>query len=371
MKRILFAAGLAACFSLFAAAASRAQDTVVRRDPKGGKDVMVSGTVEQESPAGVKIKVGKQSLLIPPEDIVHIAYHLPDVSEIEFGTPYGKEQQAMTKTGAARKTEQAEVRVLYQALEKKVKGSPDALRYIQYREAVLAVDRAKDDPAADPVTALKNFCTANSGGWEIVPATKTLARLLEAKGDQAGARAAYEELAANPDAPKDIQLAANLQVARLLSRDNKFADAERKLKSVAAGMKPDDPQRTYVQVALAQTQVAQGNVKEAEAPLKAAIQGTGDDHLKSLAYNALGDYYQRNKQPDEAFWQYLRVDAVYNQDREEHARALYNLWKLFETVRGDQQRSNECLQKLEDKSLAGTDYQARALKETGGAKKAP
>jgi hypothetical protein len=105
--------------------------------------------------------------------------------------------------------------------------------------------------------------------------------------------------------------------------------------------------------------------------LKAAVAGAGDDHLKALAYNALGDYYLQNKQPDEAFWQYLRVDAVYNQDREEHARALYHLWKLFETVRADQPRSNESLQRLEDKALAGTDYQARALKETKGTKKAP
>ena len=94
-------------------------------------------------------------------------------------------------------------------------------------------------------------------------------------------------------------------------------------------------------------------------------------HLKALAYNALGDYYLKSKQPDEAFWHYLRVDAVYTQDREEHARALYNLWKLFESVRGDAQRSNESLEKLEDKSLAGTDYAARAEKETAGDKKTP
>jgi len=146
----MFAAGLAMCFSLFAAAPSRAQDTIHRRDPKGGKDVNVSGVIEQESPAGVKIKVGKESVLIPPEDIVHIAYHLGNVSEIEFGTPYGKEQQAMTKTGPARKAELVEVQTLYQGLEKKVKGSPEALRYIQYREAMLALDRAKEDPAVDP-----------------------------------------------------------------------------------------------------------------------------------------------------------------------------------------------------------------------------
>ncbi len=367
MKRILFALFV----SFFAVASSPAQDVVVRRDPKGGKDVSVNGTIEQESPAGVKIKVGKESQLIPADDIVHIAYRLPTVSEIEFGTPYGKEQQAMTKTGPARKAELADVLKSYQDLEKRVKGTPNALRYIQYRDAMLAVDRAKDDPAVDAVAALTKFRQANSGGWEITPATKALAGLLEAKGDQAGARAAYEELAANPDASESVQLAANLQVARLLSRDGKNADAEQKLKAVMAGMKADDPQRTYVQVSLAQTQVAQGNVKDAEAPLKAAVASAGDDHLKSLAYNALGDYYLKTKQPDEAFWQYLRVDAVYNQDREEHARALYNLWMLFESARGDQTRSNESLQKLEDKSLAGTDYQARALKEAGETKKAP
>jgi predicted negative regulator of RcsB-dependent stress response len=367
MKRIL----LSLFVISFAAASSQAQDVVVRRDPRGGKDVTVSGTIEQESPAGVKIKVGKESQLIPAEDILHVAYRLPNVSEIEFGTPYGKEQQAMTKTGAARKAELADVLKQYQDLEKKVKGTPNALRYIQYRLAMLAVDRAKDDPAVDAVAALNAFRTANSGGWEITPATKAAADLLEAKGDAAGARAAYEELAANPDAPENVQLAANLQVARLLSRDNKNADAEQKLKAVAASLKADDPQRTYVQVSLAQTQVAQGNLKAAEAPLKAAVAGAGDDHLKALAYNALGDYYLKNKQPDEAFWQYLRVDAVYNQDREEHARALYHLWKLFETVRADQPRSNESLQRLEDKALAGTDYQARALKEAGETKKAP
>ena len=55
------------------------------------------------------------------------------------------------------------------------------------------------------------------------------------------------------------------------------------------------------------------------------IKGADDDKLKALAYNTLGDYYQQAKQPDEAFWNYLRVDVLFNQDREEHARALYNL----------------------------------------------
>jgi hypothetical protein len=376
MKRIALAAGLATCFSLFAASIASADDTILRRAPGGGKDVIVNGAIEEETPAGVKIKVGKDSVVIPPEDILYIAYNnkdFKDVGALDFATYHGKEEQAMSKAGEERKKELVEVAGLYQALEKKVKGSANALRYVQYRTAMLAVQQAKDDPTKvdAAIEALNNYRTSNSIGWEIVPATKTVARLQEAKGDQNGARQAYDELAANPDVPKEIQLATNLLVARMLLHANKFGDAEQKLKSVAAGMKADDPQRGFVQVYLAQTAVAQGHTKEAEAPLRAALATATDDALKGLAYNALGDFYQQNKQPEEAFWQYLRVDVLYSQDREEHARALYNLWKLFESVRADQPRARECLDRLKDKSFSGTDYQARALKEAPEEKKAP
>ncbi len=334
----------------------------------------MSGVIQEETPAGVKIKAGKDSQLIPADEIVHVAYNrLPNVSEIEFGTPYGKEQQAMTKTGAARKAELADVLKQYQDLEKKVQESPNARRYIDYRIAMLKVEQAQDDPtkADEAVAALNDYRTSNGGGWEIVPATKTLARLLEDKGDQAGARQAYEDLADNPDVPAEVRLTANLLVARMLRRENKYADAEQKLKGVAAGLKPDDPQRAYVNVALASTQVAQGRLKEAEQPLRDAIKNPGDDNLKALAYNALGDFYLQSKQPEEAFWDYLRVDTLYPQDREEHARALYNLWKLFDSVRGDQPRSNECLQSWRTRASRGPTTRRVARRRRKATKKAP
>jgi len=372
MKRIALAAGLAACLGLFAAPSIWADDTtIIRHDPKGGKDVVLSGVIQDETPAGIKVKAGKDSEVIPPDQIAHVSYNLKAVSSIEFDTPYAKEQDALALKGDERKAKLAEALTLYQNLEKKVKESPNAQRYIDYRIAMLKVEQAKDDPtkADEAVAAINDYRTSNSGGWEIVPATKAAATLLEDKGDQAGAREAYKALADNPDVPADIRLATNLLVARMLLREKKYADAEQTLKGVAAGMKPDDPQRAYVNVYLASTQVAQGRLKEAEQPLQDAIKAPGDDNLKALAYNALGDYYQQSKQPEEAFWDYLRVDTLYPQDREEHARALYNLWKLFDSVRGDAGRSRECLDKL--KALTGTDYAARAEKETAGDKKTP
>ncbi len=372
MKRIALAAGLAACLGLFAAPSVRADATIIRHDPKGGKDVILEGVIQSETPAGVKVKVGKDSQLIPPDQIAHISYDLKAVGSIEFDTPYAKEQDALALKGEERKTKLAAVLALYQNLEKQAKESPSAQRYIAYRIAMLKAEQARDDPTKvdDAVAALNDYRTSNGGGWEIVPATKAQARLLEDKGDQAGARDVYKALADDPDVPADIRLDTNLRVARMLLREKKYADAEQTLKGVAAGLKPDDPQRAYVNVYLASTQVAQGRLSEAEQPLKEAIKNAGENNnLKALAYNALGDYYLQSKQPEEAFWDYLRVDTLFPQDREEHARALYHLWKLFDSVRGDAGRSRECLDKL--KALTGTDYADRAEKETAGDKKTP
>ena len=74
MKRIALAAGLAACLGLFAAPAG-AEDVILRRDPaNAAKEVNVSGTITAETPAGVKIQVGKDVQLIPPDDIRYIGY---------------------------------------------------------------------------------------------------------------------------------------------------------------------------------------------------------------------------------------------------------------------------------------------------------
>ena len=225
----------------------------------------------------------------------------------------------MTEPADQRKKDLAEVLVGYQKLEKQLKSAPNALRYVQYRMAMLAVDAAKGDPSKvkAAIDALNNFRSTNSAGWEIVPATKTVARLLEDSGDKKGALDAYDDLGRNPDVPADIRLNTNLLVAHMLIQDGKFDGAEKKLSSVLAETK-DPKQKAYVQVNLIQTQVAQGKATS-PADLQNLIKGAGDDDkLKALAYNTLGDYYQQAKQPDEAFWQYLRVDVLFNQDREEH-----------------------------------------------------
>ena len=82
-----------------------------------------------------------------------------------------------------------------------------------------------------------------------------------------------------------------------------------------------------------------------------------------MAHASLGDYYRIKKQDEEALWEYLKVDALYSQEKEEHAKALYWLSRLFESVQGSKIRAGQCLDRLLDKTYAGTEYQRKVLGE--------
>jgi hypothetical protein len=224
---------------------------------------------------------------------------------------------------------------------------------------------AREDPgqADAAAAALAAYKARYANGWEIVPALKMLGQLLEEKGDIQAASQAYGELAALPEVPKKIKQEADILAVRVLLRGNKFADAEKRLKDLQAELPPDDPQRTYVNVCLVQARVAQGNLDQAEAQLQAALKATTDPAVRAVAHNLLGDYYRLKGQLDSSFWNYLRVDVLYNQDREETAKALYHLSKLFDKAKKDLGRAEECLRRLKGPDFAGTAYQRQINEE--------
>jgi len=60
------------------------------------------------------------------------------------------------------------------------------------------------------------------------------------------------------------------------------------------------------------------------------------------------------------------VDVIYHQNREEHAKALYYLYKVSKEMKDDT-RANQFLDVLEqDKDLAGTEYQRLGAAEKLG-----
>ena len=147
----------------------------------------------------------------------------------------------------------------------------------------------------------------------------------------------------------------------------RYGPAKGKLQELQLKLPGDSPHRNKVQVYLAQCQVLGDNAAEAqqaEKQLKALLASGDDKTLKALAHNTLGDYYRKLKRDEDAFWEYLRVDTLYNEDRFEHARAMYHLIQLFREVKKDADRSDSYLERLtKDPRFAGLEYTKKATKK--------
>jgi hypothetical protein len=343
-----------------------AEDIVYYNDPATKKEAQVKGTIEEENPAGVKVKAGRAVKAIPATDVTQIVYGHKDVSTIDFRRPFTAETKALAASKpAARADLLKEALTGYQELDTKMRDSTGAHRYLQYKIARVAALQARDDPSRldAAIEALKAYKTEFGTGWEVVPALKLLAQLQEDKGDAAGASQAYADLADLPGLPEAMQRESQFMVSRLLLRGGKFAEAEQRLKAVQAKLPKDDPQRTLVDVYLLQARIARNDLGGVEEQLKSAIAAGDNDAVRGVAHNCLGDYYRLRNQPEPAFWEYLKVDTLYGQDKEEQAKSLYYLVELFDKVKNDKVRAEECRAKLKAPQFAGTLYQRLADKK--------
>jgi predicted Zn-dependent protease len=367
MKRIALGIALLAWLSAACTATVRAQDKVTYLDQKTGKQDTAIGVIQSETPTGITIKVGTKSVLIPGLDVVEVDYKLPEsVKGFQYKAPFGLEREGLKKKDAReRMTALTDAQREFDKLATAMGDNPGAVRYLQYRSALIPVqiaklDATKRDAAID---ALKRYRAENSGGWEAVPSAKLLATLQEESGDINGAKQTYEELRILRDVPKEVVLESNIYISNLLLRAKKYADAEKTLTDAKALLPENDPLRSVIVVHLCEAQMKQGKTQDIEKQLLTAINGTPEANVRALGHNTLGDYYRAKKQDEEAFWQYLRVDVLYPADREEHARSLYWLSKLFDSVKKDKPKAQECLDKLKSMDFEGTEYAQRAATE--------
>lgn len=342
------------------------QATVYHIDPKTKKEVPVTGVVQEESITGIKMKVGKETLLIPALDVRQITYKTK-LNDLDYRKAFSNATKANDATKTDKKLEfYRDALSDFKKLVDGVRDVPQAYRYINYKIAEVQVsiglvDNAKLD---DGIKALDTYRSEFARGWEVVPALKLLAETHELKGNLVEASKVYEELASLPDAPPEITRTASMLVTQMLLRGKKYAEAETKLRAVQQLVPKTDPQYGQITVMLCQTKLLQKKTAGVEADLRAALASSSDLYVHSVGHNCLGDLHLENKQQDEAFWEFLKVHLMYSQDRTEHARALYNLWKLFDKVKNDPIRAQECLDRLlTDKDYASTEWYTRAKAE--------
>ena len=106
------------------------------------------GTIQEENPGGIKIKLkGAKGDVkeVAAKDIVRVTYESPDVPAATFRAPFVKESKARGETRPKqRETALIDAMDAFQKLEAILKGSPNARRYIQYKVAEMAVLQAQD-----------------------------------------------------------------------------------------------------------------------------------------------------------------------------------------------------------------------------------
>jgi hypothetical protein len=355
-----------------AAPLARAQtsDSVVYVDPKTNKQEEVKCTLQEETPAGVTFRQGSATKTVPALNVVDVLYEksVGAGNLITYRKAQREKDKMLQPTADAdsRKKSFQEALAAYRELAEMVKESKAAKRHMRYCVARLLAQRSEDDPEqAEPAIAeLKKFLADSGDGWQVVQASRLLGQLQEARGDLAGAQKTYEQLAARDDVPKETRQEADIFVARMLIRGNKAAEAQAKLEKLARALPPTSPEAPKVQVYLAQCDVATGKLDAAEKKLKGMLAGDLEGGVKGLVYNALGDVARQKGKAEDAFWDYLWVDVVYNQDKHEQAKALYYLSKLFADVKNDPARAQQCRKRLlEEKEFLGLDYQKLAAKE--------
>jgi tetratricopeptide (TPR) repeat protein len=349
---------------LAAGPAVRAADTVTRRsDPTHP----LTGTIVSESPRGVRIKVGANAHEIPAEDVLRVRHDIASGPlRREFYTPAFTADERIA-TAADPKKAVAEALVSFEKLLAKLSPREEARvrRNVEFQVASLtarqALEQGKSPDAA--VGRLRQFCKKYPDGWQIIPAAKLLGRLLTAERHYAEAEKAYQELADNAALPDEARNTLRLLAARVAVRPGNYAEAESKLNALLQKLPKGSRQALQARVCHAECLTAQAKFAEARDELKAVLnEAKGDKELRARAYNALGRCSYDAKQYKEALWDFLRVDVVYYQDPEEHAKALYHLADLFTKLK-DPGRARESRERLLGKEFSGTEYQARLLKE--------
>ena len=339
---------------------ARADDRVRFIDRATKKDTTLSGTILSETPGGLKIKpaIGS-SHEIAASDLLEVDYTVPGRVILDYRTATSNDKAAESAT---KDDERKKARDIALAAYKKVlpeMADAKSKRNIEFRIARLLARQAEDEPSQvqTAIDQLSAFTKAYPDSWQISLAAKSLAQLQVSNKDYAGAQQTYQDLAKIPGIGDEIQQESQIKSAEMMVRSKKYASAEALLTNLTRKLKPDDPQAVRLRIALAECQGAKGQVDQAVQTLEGIIAQPVAGELKAAAYNTLGDCYQAQGKPKEALWNYLYVDVIYHQNREEHAKALYHLYRIFKQ-QGDEAKAQQFRDRLEkDKQFAGLEYQ--------------
>jgi hypothetical protein len=307
--------------------------------PKKGVAVKEEDAELKVDASGVKIiNTGKLSATVTVADIVRT---FPvDLKEL----PRDQAGEAILKYEATRDWDKA--RGAYEGLREKFKANaPDRLRkWLAFRIAYTTTRAADDTPvdsgwkdkAEAGLKLLNDYLADYPGGWEAWAATRTAARVNHELGKSEAAARLWAKQAKAPDITPDLRVEAAYQEADALMRAKRFTEAAGKAAEALPKAAPGAPKERLNLIVLA-AKAAEANPLEGVAAVESEIAKTKDAAVRATGYALAGELYLAANKPREAMWSLLWVEVVYNQDREEVAKALARLVEVFKQL-GDEDR---------------------------------
>jgi hypothetical protein len=318
-------------------------DKVVYRDAKDGSTKTAEGFLKA-SPAGFQVFRGeKASEPIHPKNI--LAVTIGDLPGVERSSI----RSALTKEANG---EYEAARTIYRELNSKPGLDERTKRHLEFKELLLTnkiVDNLPPGPewekqADKCIRDWTTFLLTQQSGWELWPATAACARLQIERGQYEDAARTWNRLSKNANMPPDAKLEAAIQEIDLLIRvktaySTATTNAATLLKT-ATGANKD--RLSIYEVAAAH---ASGNKQgEGIAKIRAIMKATKDPLVHATGFAMIGELYLTDNKPREAQWEFLMIENVLNQDREEVFKALLRLVHIFEL-----QKDHEKVRKYRDR----------------------
>lgn len=341
-----------------------------------GREKPILGTVKTEDGKGVTITPSgkkKTDEMIAAEDILDIHYDDLAPPEVRLaGGSYriAKDQDKLAMESndpVKRRTATTNAIFNYNNTLKKMNAHKYATRMIEYRIAYLqlhqaAADGTSSDKALDSLQSYKKrFPTS----WQMNHVMPKIAELQISAKDFKGAEETFREIADLESLPIEVRREAELQVIQVNLKAGKADVASKKLDALEEKAKNNPAFLSRVKMTRAEILVGQKKMDQAVPLLRKVVQENTDRTIKAMAHNTLGECLFNAGQYNEALWEFLWVDAVFNDDKNQRAKALYFLWKTFEQT-NNAERAQECRELLvSGAQYIGTQHHSLAIAAAG------
>ncbi len=336
-----------------------------------GREKGVKGDVKGEDATTVTLTVKKTAEKFAAADVLDIHYDdLSPIALVLAGGAYklakDAEKDGESADPAKRKAAWTTAISKYNETLKQMKAHPNAMRNIRYRIALLTLKQAQDSKAstANAVLELQRFRTDFPNSWQINHVMPLIAQVQMDANDFKAAAATFQDMADMESLPAEVRTSAEIMIVQVAVRSKDMAQAQKKLAALEVKAAGNPKFASRVKMTKAEVLVALQKPDEAMKLLQQVVKENTDKDIKALAHNTLGECLYNANRFNEARWEFLFVDTIFNQDKNQHAKALYYLWKTFQNL-NDEVRAQECREQLLSAAFTGTEWQLKGQKEAG------